>query len=221
MNKIIEAIKLSKRFENIEPVKQVDFSIERGEFVTLLGPSGSGKSTLLSLVAGLENPTSGQILLDGQDLSSLTEDDSALLRRENVGFVFQSFHLIPTLSALENIAFPLYPIKMDKGKKRKRARKLLSEVDLGKRADHLPSQLSGGERQRVAIARALVNQPKIIFCDEPTGNLDSSTGKEILDLLIKLNIDEKVTIFMVTHDTNIAKLSHRSLYMNDGEVSRS
>lgn len=219
MNKIIEVIQLCKRFDAIEPVKQVNFAINRGEFVTLLGPSGSGKSTLLSLVAGLDHATDGQVLLDGQDLSKLSEDELALLRRDHVGFVFQSFHLIPTLSALENIAFPLYPVKMEVSKKRERARELLAQFDLSDRGDHLPSRLSGGERQRVAIARALVNRPEIIFCDEPTGNLDSTTGKEILDLLLKLNTDKKVTLFMVTHDTNIAKLSHRSLYMKDGEVS--
>jgi putative ABC transport system ATP-binding protein len=219
MNKIIEATQLCKRFDAIEPVKQVDFTINRGEFVTLFGPSGSGKSTLLSLVAGLDHATDGKVVLDGHDLSRLSEDELALLRRDHVGFVFQSFHLIPTLSALENIAFPLYPVKMAVSEKRDRARELLAQFDLADRGDHLPSHLSGGERQRVAIARALVNRPGIIFCDEPTGNLDSTTGKEILDLLLKLNTDKNVTLFMVTHDTTIAKLSHRSLYMKDGEVS--
>ena len=221
MNKILEAINVSKRFETLEPVKQVNLSINSGEFVTLLGPSGSGKSTLLSLLAGLENVTEGQILLKGRDLAGLTEDELALIRREHVGFVFQSFHLIPTLGALENIAFPLYPVKMETARKKERARQLIEQVGLADRSDHLPSRLSGGERQRVAIARALVNHPDILFCDEPTGNLDSFTSREILDLLLDLNTKEKVTLFMVTHDAEIAKLSHRSLYMKDGKVSKS
>ncbi len=219
MSNVIEAREISKRFGAIDPVKQVTLTIGNGEFVTLLGPSGSGKSTLLALVAGLEVPTTGRVLLQGRDLSRLTEDELALLRREHVGFVFQSFHLIPTLSALENVALPLYPVKMAAGEKKDRARSLLAQVGLAGRGGHLPSRLSGGERQRVAIARALVNRPGIIFCDEPTGNLDSATGKEILDLLLRLNTDEKVTLFMVTHDAGIAGLSHRSLYMKDGEVS--
>jgi len=218
MSKSIEAREVTKNFGVVAPVRQVSFTIDRGEFVTLLGPSGSGKSTLLGLVAGLENPTSGQVLLDGRDLAQLGEDELALFRREHVGFVFQSFHLIPALSALENVALPLYPVKMAAGERKERARRLLDRVGLSGREDHLPSRLSGGERQRVAIARALVNRPGIIFCDEPTGNLDSATGKEILDLLLQLNREEQVTLFMVTHDTDIAGLSHRSLYMKDGEV---
>lgn len=218
MCKSIEAREVTKHFGVVAPVRQVSFSIGRGEFVTLLGPSGSGKSTLLGLVAGLENPTSGQVLLDGRDLAQLGEDELALFRREHVGFVFQSFHLIPALSAVENVALPLYPVKLAAGERRERARRLLDRVGLSGREDHLPSHLSGGERQRVAIARALVNRPGIIFCDEPTGNLDSATGKEILDLLLQLNREEQVTLFMVTHDAGIAGLSHRSLYMKDGEV---
>ncbi len=151
----------------------------------------------------------------------MNEDELALLRRESVGFVFQAFHLIPTLSALENVAFPLYPVKMDEDERQERARALLQQVGLSERADHLPAKLSGGEQQRVAIARALVNKPTILFCDEPTGNLDSKTGKEILDLLITLNSKQGVTLFMVTHDQEIAKLSNRSLYMQDGEVKQS
>lgn len=219
MSNVIEAKEVSKRLGTIDPVKQATFTVSSGEFVTLLGPSGSGKSTLLALLAGLESPTSGQILLNGRDLSRLTEDELALLRRKHVGFVFQSFHLIPTLSALENVALPLYPVKMTAGERKDRARRLLAQVGLAGREGHLPSRLSGGERQRVAIARALVNRPGIIFCDEPTGNLDSATGKEILDLLLQLNTDENVTLLIVTHDAGIAGLSHRSIYMKDGEVS--
>ena len=218
MNKTITAVNLCKRFGDLEPVKNVSFSVRAGEFVTLLGPSGSGKSTLLALAAGLETATSGQISLFDRDLSGMSEDELALLRREHVGFVFQSFHLIDSLTALENVAFPLYPVKMATAARRERAKTLLGQVGLAGRAENLPSQLSGGERQRVAIARALVNRPGLIFCDEPTGNLDSASGKEILDLLLDLNVREKMTIFMVTHDTALAQVSHRSLTMKDGEV---
>jgi putative ABC transport system ATP-binding protein len=218
MTDIITARQLSKRFGDLEPVKDVNFNVRAGEFVTLLGPSGSGKSTLLALAAGLETATSGSISLYDRDLSRMSEDELALLRREHVGFVFQSFHLISSLTALENVAFPLYPVKMAATARKERAKELLTQVGLADRAAYLPSHLSGGERQRVAIARALVNRPGLIFCDEPTGNLDSVSGKEILDLLLALNAREQMTIFMVTHDNAIAQLSHRSLYMKDGEV---
>ena len=219
MNNVITAQQLSKRFGDLEPVKHVSFTVQQGEFVTLLGPSGSGKSTLLALAAGLETATSGRISLYDRDLSRMSEDELALMRREHVGFVFQSFHLIGSLTALENVAFPLYPMKMTAAARRERAQELLTQVGLADRAANLPSHLSGGERQRVAIARALVNRPGLIFCDEPTGNLDSASGKEVLNLLLDLNTREQMTIFMVTHDTAIARLSHRSLTMKDGEVT--
>lgn len=211
---------VSKHFDTVSPVQNVSFMVEQGEFISLLGPSGSGKSTLLGLVAGLEKPSEGSILLHHQEITGLNEDKLALLRRKFVGFVFQDFHLIPTLTALENVSFPLYPVKMDTKERQKRAATLLDKVGLAGRTDHLPTRLSGGERQRVAIARALVNEPQILFCDEPTGNLDSSTGKEILDLLTTLNKEQGVTLFIVTHDQEIAKLSNRSLFMQDGEVTQ-
>jgi putative ABC transport system ATP-binding protein len=217
----ISAQNISKHFGSVTPVQDVSFTVEQGEFVTLLGPSGSGKSTLLGLIAGFEKPSKGTIALQGSDIGNLNEDQLALMRRKSVGFVFQAFHLIPTLNALENVAFPLYPVKMNEDERQERARTLLEQMGLSGRADHLPAKLSGGERQRVAIARALVNKPAILFCDEPTGNLDSKTGKEILDLLIALNTEQGVTLFMVTHDKEIAKLSNRSLYMQDGEVKQS
>jgi putative ABC transport system ATP-binding protein len=211
---------VSKHFDTVSPVKNVSFTVAQGEFITLLGPSGSGKSTLLGLVAGLEKPSEGSISLQNQEITDLNEDELALLRRKTVGFVFQAFHLIPTLTALENVSFPLYPVKMDTKERQKKAATLLDKVGLADRADHLPTRLSGGERQRVAIARALVNEPAILFCDEPTGNLDSGTGKEILDLLTRLNKEQGVTLFVVTHDQEIATLSNRSLFMQDGEVSQ-
>ncbi|HID02000.1 MAG TPA: ABC transporter ATP-binding protein [Desulfobacterales bacterium] len=211
---------VSKHFDTVSPVQNVSFTVEQGEFITLLGPSGSGKSTLLGLMAGFEKPSEGSITLQSQDITDLSEDKLALLRRKSVGFIFQAFHLIPTLTALENVSFPLYPIKMATKERQRRAATLLAKVGLADREDHLPTKLSGGERQRVAIARALVNEPAILFCDEPTGNLDSSTGKEILALLTRLNKERGVTLFIVTHDQEIAKLSNRSLFMQDGEITQ-
>lgn len=218
---VITTRNLSKHFGQVQPVREVNFTVQAGEFITLLGPSGSGKSTLLGLIAGLEQPSEGSIQLQGREITGLNEDELALFRREHVGFVFQAFHLIPTLNSLENVAFPLYPVRMQEKERTDRAMDLLEKVGLGDRAAHPPARLSGGERQRVAIARALINEPSIIFCDEPTGNLDSTSGGEILDLLLQLNQNSKLTIFMVTHDKEIAQLSHRSLYMHDGEVTAS
>jgi putative ABC transport system ATP-binding protein len=217
----VDVQNVSKHFGSISPVTNVSLRVQPGEFVTLLGPSGSGKSTLLGLIAGFETPSDGTISLAGQEITSLSEDELALLRRKSVGFVFQAFHLIPTLSALENVAFPLYPVKMSNAERQERAHILLEQMGLAHRANHLPAKLSGGERQRVAIARALVNKPSILFCDEPTGNLDSKTGEEILEILTSLNNAQHVTLFMVTHDQNIAKLSNRSFFMQDGEVTQS
>jgi len=178
MDKVIEIKELSRHFATAKPVKGVNFSVDTGEFITLLGPSGSGKSTLLAMIAGLDKASSGQVILKGQDLARLSEDELALFRRDHVGFVFQSFQLIPTLTALENIILPLYPVKMTNQEKRARAKTLLEQVGLHGKENNLPTRLSGGEQQRVAIARALINQPDIIFCDEPTGNLDSATSNE-------------------------------------------
>lgn len=221
MNEIIVTRNLSKRFNGVEPVKNVSLSVNLGQFATLLGPSGSGKSTLLALIGGLENLSSGNVLIDGVNLEHLDEDQLALLRREKVGFVFQAFNLIPTLPAVENVGFPLYPTRVPAKERKQRAMALLKKVGLEKRAANLPSELSGGERQRVAIARALINNPHLILCDEPTGNLDSKTGKEIIELLVQLNADRDLTIFMVTHDDNVARYAHRSFFMSDGEVTES
>ena len=167
---------------------------------------------------GLEKPTKGQVILNGKEIDGASEDELALFRRENVGFIFQSFNLIPTLSAWENVALPLFPLKMTSEERRKRATELLGKMELGHRIEHLPSALSGGEKQRVAIARALINNPKIIFADEPTGNLDSSTGEAIMDILNKLHRDEGVAILMVTHEAELAKAANRVIRMKDGEV---
>jgi ABC-type lipoprotein export system ATPase subunit len=215
---ILSGTDLSKKYGDLEVVKGVSLAIDAGEFVCLVGKSGCGKTTLLSLLSGLEKPTKGRVTLDGREITSSSEDELALFRRENVGFIFQSFNLIPTLSAWENVALPLFPIKMTSEERRRRATELLSKMELGYRMEHLPSALSGGEKQRVAIARALINNPKIIFADEPTGNLDSSTGEAIMDILNKLNRNEGVAILMVTHEAELAKAANRLIRMKDGEI---
>ena len=215
---ILTGAGLSKKYNDLEAVKQVSLSIDDGEFVCLVGKSGCGKTTLLSLLSGLERPTTGHVKLDGKDITSASEDELALFRRENVGFIFQSFNLIPTLSAWENVALPLFPIKMTGDERKRRATDLLERMELGHRMDHLPSALSGGEKQRVAIARALVIHPKILFADEPTGNLDSTTGDAIMEILNRLHTQEGVAILMVTHEMELAKSADRLIRMHDGEI---
>ena len=220
MNKstILSGTDLSKKYGDLEVVKGVSITVNEGEFVCLVGKSGCGKTTLLSLLSGLEKPTKGKVSLDGREITSSSEDELALFRRDNVGFIFQSFNLIPTLSAWENVALPLFPIKMTNEERHRRATELLGKMELGHRMEHLPSALSGGEKQRVAIARALINHPKIIFADEPTGNLDTSTGEAIMDILNKLHQEEGVAILMVTHEDELAKTANRLIRMKDGEV---
>jgi putative ABC transport system ATP-binding protein len=215
---ILSGTGLSKKYGDLEVVKGVSLIVNEGEFVCLVGKSGCGKTTLLSLLTGLEKPTQGKVNLDGREITSSSEDELALFRRENVGFIFQSFNLIPTLSAWENVALPLFPIKMTNDERRKRATELLDKMELGHRIEHLPSALSGGEKQRVAIARALINHPKIIFADEPTGNLDSSTGEAIMGILNRLHREEGVAILMVTHEDELAKTANRLIRMKDGEI---
>ncbi|OGP89796.1 MAG: macrolide ABC transporter ATP-binding protein [Deltaproteobacteria bacterium RBG_16_48_10] len=215
---ILSGTDLSKKYGALEVVKGVSLTVHAGEFVCLVGKSGCGKTTLLSLLSGLEKPTQGKVSLDGREITSSSEDELALFRRDNVGFIFQSFNLIPTLSAWENVALPLFPIKMSSEERRLRATELLGKMELGHRIDHLPSALSGGEKQRVAIARALINNPKIIFADEPTGNLDSSTGEAIMGILNRLHKEEGVAILMVTHEDELAKTANRLIRMKDGEI---
>jgi putative ABC transport system ATP-binding protein len=192
----------------------LDLSIRSGEFLAIVGPSGSGKSTLLGLLAGLDAPTSGSVVIDGVDITQLTEDRLARLRGEKIGFVFQFFHLVPSLTAFENIMVP-----MEIARRRDavaRARHLLDEVGLSDRGHHYPSQLSGGEQQRVAIARALANDPPIVFADEPTGNLDSTTGRHILELLLAVRRTRETTLVLVTHDSELAALADTRLTLRDG-----
>jgi ABC-type lipoprotein export system ATPase subunit len=215
---ILSGTDLSKKYGDLEVVKGVSLAIDAGEFACLVGKSGCGKTTLLSLLSGLEKATKGRVILNGKEINGASEDSLALFRRDNVGFIFQSFNLIPTLSAWENVALPLFPLKMTGEERRRRATELLGKMELGHRIEHLPSALSGGEKQRVAIARALVNNPKIIFADEPTGNLDSSTGDAIMNILNKLHKEEGVAILMVTHEDELAKTANRLIRMKDGEI---
>ena len=215
---IISAKGLNKDFDSLQVVKGVDLDIEKGEFVSIVGKSGSGKTTLLSLLSGLERPSSGRVTLNGIDITDSSENELALFRRDTVGFIFQSFHLIPTLSAWENVALPLFPVKMHLEKRRERALELLRQMEMEHRADHRPSRLSGGEKQRVAIARALINHPQIVFADEPTGNLDSATSEAIMDTLKSLHADNGLSLVMVTHDLDLAGSSDRIVNMRDGEV---
>jgi len=217
---MLQAVRLTKEYQSGEQrlavLRDVSFSVPDGAFVAIVGPSGSGKTTLLGLLAGLDVPSSGTVLLDGTDLARLSEDKRAQLRGAKVGFVFQSFQLIPTLTALENVQVPL-ELRGDDGAPA-RARELLARVGLADRAHHFPNQLSGGEQQRVAIARAFSNAPTLLFADEPTGNLDSDTGHHIVELLETLNRESGTTIVLVTHDLALARRAQRVIRLADGAV---
>ena len=204
----------------VEVLRGVDLTIDSGEFVAVMGPSGSGKSTLMSIIGGIEPPTSGQVILDGVDIANLNDDERTLLRRRKIGFVFQAFNLIPTLSAVENIALPLELDGVDWKTAKKHAMEALERVELTHRADHIPAKLSGGEQQRVAVARAIVIKPAILLADEPTGNLDSRQSGRITKLLGELATDSKQTIVMVSHDANVAKSAFRLLMFRDGNIER-
>jgi putative ABC transport system ATP-binding protein len=197
-------------------LKDISFSLEPGEFLAILGPSGSGKSTLLGLLAGLDRPTAGTVHLDGQELGALNEDQRARLRGEKIGFVFQAFQLIPTLTAQENVQVPL-ELRGEAGAAA-RAGELLRRVGLSGREHHYPAQLSGGEQQRVALARGFSIRPKVLFADEPTGNLDAGTGATIIDLMVELNQDSGTTLVLVTHDLDLAGRAQRTIRLADGRV---
>jgi putative ABC transport system ATP-binding protein len=203
----------------VRAVDQVSFEIPRGDFAALLGPSGSGKSTLLNLIAGLDRPTGGSILVDGRDLATMDSAELAAYRRNTVGMIFQSFNLVPTMTLAENLEVPMRLAVVERGDRARRSAELLAKVGLGKRAQHRPAELSGGEQQRGAIARALVNRPTLLLADEPTGNLDSRTGHEIMELIAELNATLGVTILMVTHEQALAdRYARRSLHMADGNL---
>ena len=202
--------------QDLTVLKDITFSLEPGGFLAILGPSGSGKTTLLGLLAGLDRPSTGSVHLDGQDLGSLSEDERARIRAEKVGFVFQTFQLIPTLTAQENVRVPL-ELRGDRGAAT-RAGELLERVGLAGRGHHYPSQLSGGEQQRVALARGFSIRPKVLFADEPTGNLDATTGATIIDLMVGLNRDLGTTLVLVTHDLDLAARARRTIRLADGRV---
>jgi putative ABC transport system ATP-binding protein len=219
----IRAVDLTRTFEvgetTVEALRCINLEVTKGQFVALVGPSGSGKSTLLNLVGGLDRPTGGQLWIDGVELSASKEKALTEHRRRRVGFVFQSFNLLPRSTAVENVALPLMFVGVNEQERTERATQLLAQVGLSDRMDHRPTQLSGGEQQRVAIARALVNRPAIILADEPTGNIDTTTGAEIMDLLRRLNREQGVTLLLVTHDPEAASFADRIIQLRDGQIA--
>jgi putative ABC transport system ATP-binding protein len=219
---VVRTVGLTRRYKMgdtfVDALQGVDLEIGRGEFVALVGPSGSGKSTVLNLIGGLDRPTAGEIWIDGVDLSKSDEKALTHHRRQHVGFVFQSFNLLPRLTAEENVALPLMFGGVPEKNRRARARAFLERVGLTERLTHRPTQLSGGEQQRVAIARALVGQPALLLADEPTGNLDTTTGVEIMRLLKELNQEHGLTLLVVTHDPEVAAFANRVVRLRDGQV---
>ena len=219
MSNVIEVHNITKIYKmgevEVKALAGVSFNIEKGEVVSIMGPSGSGKSTLMNTLGCLDRPTSGEYYLDGELVSSLTDDQLAVIRNRKVGFVFQSFNLLSRVSSLANVELPLRYAGLSEGR-RERARVALESVGLGDRVNHRPTELSGGQQQRVAVARAIINNPSIIMADEPTGNLDTKVGQEIMDLLLSLNRDRGTTLIIVTHDPTIAAQTQRMIHLRDG-----
>lgn len=218
---LLKLVNVSKTYRldslAVQALKKVNLSIKKGEFVAIMGPSGSGKSTLMHIAGCLDTPTTGKVFLEGKDISQLSEAQLAQIRNKKIGFVFQAFNLIPRTSALNNVMLPLFYANFSHQQMKKEAIKALKSVNLEDRAEHSPNQLSGGEQQRVAIARALVNKPSIIFADEPTGNLDTKAGSEIMKVLKRLN-QQGHTVVVVTHEAHIAKFAKRTIKIVDGEI---
>ena len=219
---MLEARDLHKTYKSgakpLHVLKGINLSLEWGKTTAIVGPSGAGKSTLMHLLGGLDRPTKGKVFLDGEDLYSLKDSKCAEILNRRIGFVFQFYHLLPEFTVLENVAFPAFIGGVKKSIAIKRARSLVNVVGLSNRASHRPGELSGGETQRAAIARALINDPEMILCDEPTGNLDSRTGQAVIDLLLELNKKEKKTIVIVTHEERIASVAHRKCHIRDGQL---
>ncbi len=225
MNTVIKADNIKKIYSfgtvRVEALKGVSLEVKRGEFISVMGPSGSGKSTLMHILGCLDTPTSGKYFLDGEDVSTLSKNDLAEIRNKKIGFVFQTFNLLPYLTVLDNVLLPvIYNKDANFEKAVDKAKKLLERVGIENRINHLPAQLSGGERQRVAIVRALINEPVILLADEPTGNLDTKTGEEILKILKELNREKNVTEIIVTHDPAIAGFTEKIIRIKDGLVER-
>ena len=223
MTLVIETIDLVKEYTQggqiLRVLNNVNLKIEKGEFMAIMGPSGSGKSTLLNMIGALDRPTSGKVLINGTDISTLNDDQLADLRNKEIGFIFQQFNLIQRMDALHNVELPLSISGVPSKKREERAKKLLESIGLGGRIEHRPNQLSGGEQQRVAIARALANNPPLFLCDELTGNLDTKTGQEIMVLLRRLNQEEGKTFVLITHDPNVAQATDRLLQIRDGVLA--
>lgn len=219
---VIEIKKLVKNYKTdageLEVLKNLDITIEEGEFVALMGPSGSGKSTFMNILGCLDKPTSGKYVLNGTDVSSMDKDGLSRLRNNVIGFVFQGFNLLPRINLIDNVALPLVYAGVNKTQRSEKALQLLKSVGLEKYATHLPSQISGGQQQRVAIARALINSPKLLLADEPTGNLDTKTSIEIMDIFSALNKQNGITIVLVTHEHDIAEFATRQIHFRDGIV---
>ncbi|HVT02508.1 MAG TPA: ABC transporter ATP-binding protein [Thermoanaerobaculia bacterium] len=219
---LIEMINLSRIYQigeyKIAALQEVSLTIDHGEYVAIMGPSGSGKSTLMNVIGCLDTPTSGQYVLDGIPVETMTEDELAAVRNRKVGFIFQTFNLLSRTTALQNVELPLIYAKISKAERRERAEEALVNVGLGDRMSHQPNELSGGQRQRVAIARALVNRPSLLLADEPTGNLDSKTGREILDLFRELS-EKHNSIIIVTHEDDVAREAKRTIHIRDGRVA--
>ena len=204
--------------EKVVALDNISLHIEKGEFCCIVGTSGSGKSTLLNQLAGLEKPTKGKVKINGQLISKMTEKELATFRQNNIGFIFQSYNLLPTLTAMENVAFPLLFRGIDKKTREKKAKKILKDMGLGERMNHKPGEMSGGQQQRVGIARAFVGRPKVIFADEPTGNLDSATTEQVMKMLLDISRENNITFVMVTHDPELAKMAPRIITLKDGRV---
>jgi putative ABC transport system ATP-binding protein len=221
MSSVIKIRQITRDFhlgqEIVKVLKGIDLDIDKGEYVAFMGPSGSGKSTLMNILGCLDTPTSGQYILNGKDVSQMSDDELAEIRNKEIGFVFQTFNLLPRTSALENVALPMIYAGATKSQRKERAEKVLADVGLADRMDHKPNQLSGGQRQRVAVGRALVNKPSIILADEPTGNLDSKTSVEIMSLFDEIHAAGN-TVILVTHEEDIARHAHRVIRLRDGMI---
>ena len=223
MPDLIEARNVTKKYRMgkviVEALRGISLKVSKGDFIVIVGPSGSGKSTLMHLLGALDRPTSGEVYIEGRDISKLDDWSLAMIRRKKIGFVFQSFNLIPTLNALENVMIPLEPTRVEMSEAIKRAKGLLRLLDMEDRMLHKPAELSGGQRQRVSIARALINDPDVVLADEPTGNLDTATGQKVIEAMLHLNKEKGKTFVMVTHDLELLKYATKRIYIKDGLIA--